>query len=236
VPFPLSFRPRLAVPLGAAFALLGTGTTLRAVPPPVEHSATAFRMGQLHYGGGGDWYGDRTSLPNLARELHDRFGMEVDPDVAHPAPLDDGLFACPLMFMAGHGNVRFSDEEVERLRWYLSHGGFLWADDDYGMDPSFRREMRKVFPEDALVEVPYDHDLYHEVYDFSKGLPKVHEHDGGAPKGLAIFHDGRMVVFYTFDTDIGDGLEDADVHGDPPEKREQAMRLAINVVAYALTH
>jgi Domain of unknown function (DUF4159) len=231
-----SFGPRDAVPLGVFLAVILPGATLRAVPPPVEHSATAFRMGQLHYSGGGDWYGDQTSLPNLAQQLHERAGMEVDTDVAHPTPLDDELFACPMIFMAGHGNVRLSDDDVERLRWYFAHGGFLWADDDYGMDTSFRREMRKVFPDDELVELPYDHDLYHGVYDFPHGPPKIHEHDGGPARGFAIFHDGRMVVFYTFDTDIGDGLENAEVHGDPPDKREQAMRMAIDIVAYALTH
>jgi hypothetical protein len=162
--------------------------------------------------------------------------MDVEADPARPAPLDDDLFSHPFVHMTGHGNVRFSDEEAERLRWYLAHGGFLFADDNYGMDESFRREMRRVFPDEELVEVPFDHDLYHSVYDFPAGPPKIHEHHGGPPKGLAIFHDGRMVVFYTYNTDIGDGLEDADVHGDPAEVREEALRMAVNVVAYALTH
>lgn len=162
--------------------------------------------------------------------------MEVESEIAHPAPLDDDLFACPFLHMTGHGNVHFTDEEVERLRWYFTHGGFLWADDNFGMDQSFRREIRRILPDDELVEIPFDHDIYHQVYDLPKGPPKVHEHDGGPAKGLAIFHDGRMVVYYTFDTDIGDGIENADVHNDPPEVREQAMRTAINVVSYALTH
>jgi hypothetical protein len=138
--------------------------------------------------------------------------------------------------MTGHGNVRFSDAEVDRLRWYLTHGGFLFVDDNYGMDESFRREMRRVFPEAELVELPFSHDIYHAVYPFPQGAPKIHVHHGGPPKGLAIFHEGRMVVFYTYNTDIGDGLEDADVHNDPPDVREQALRMAINVVAFALAN
>lgn len=198
--------------------------------------APAMRLAQLHYAGGGDWYANPTALPNLARELNERLGMAVDEEIAHPAPLDDQLFAHPLVHMTGHGNVRFSDDDVERLRWYLTHGGFLWADDNYGLDESLRRELRRILPDAELVEVPFDHDIYHSVYAFPKGLPKIHEHHGGPPKGLAIFHDGRMVVFYSYNTDIGDGLENADVHNDPPAVREQAMRMAINVVAYAMTH
>lgn len=234
MPRPDHRRPALA--LAALTVVLGTALSAEGAPPAVERSPTAFRIGQLHYGGGGDWYANPSSLPNLARELHDRAGMEVESEIAHPAPLDDDLFACPFIHMTGHGNVHFTDEEVERMRWYFTHGGFLWADDNYGMDQSFRREMRRILPDDELVEVPFDHDIYHQVYDFPKGLPKVHEHDGGPPKGYAIFHDGRMVVFYTYDTDIGDGIENADVHGDPPDVRELAMKTAINVVSYALTH
>jgi hypothetical protein len=138
--------------------------------------------------------------------------------------------------MTGHGNVDFSDEEAARLRLYLVSGGFLWADDNYGMDPSFRKALRKVFPESELVELPFSHEIYHIAYDFPQGLPKVHEHDGGPPHGYGIFHEGRLVVFYSFNTDIGDGLEDADVHGDPANVREAAAKMATNIVAYALTH
>jgi hypothetical protein len=194
------------------------------------------RLGQLHYGGGGDWYANPTSLPNLAKQLSLRLGMEVEVEAARPQPLDDDLFELPIILMTGHGNVRFTPEEAERLRWYLIHGGFLFADDNYGMDESFRREIRRVFPEAELVELPFDHEIYRAVYPMPQGLPKIHEHHGGAPRGYGIFHEGRMVVFYSYNTDILDGLEDPEVHGDPSEVREDAMEMAINVIVYAMTH
>jgi hypothetical protein len=194
------------------------------------------RLGRLHYGGGGDWYANPTSLPNLARALRDRLGMQVDLEDERVEPMDDELFNLPFLHMTGHGNVRFTSEEAERLRWYLMHGGFLFADDNYGMDESLRRELRRVFPEAELIELPFDHEIYHSVYSFQRGLPKIHEHHGGPPHGYGIYHEGRLVVFYSYNTDIGDGLEDPDVHGDSPEVREQALRMAINIVAYALTH
>lgn len=227
------------VPIRALAAALPIALFAAASPAPAAPASgvdASVRLGRLHYGGGGDWYANPTSLPNLAEELRNRLGMDVQLDEGRVAPTDDDLFDYPILHMTGHGNVRFTGEEVERLRWYLIHGGFLFADDNYGMDESFRREIRKVLPEAELVEIPFDHDIYHSVYDFPKGLPKIHVHDGGSPKGFGLFHEGRMVVFYSYDTDIGDGLEDADVHGDPAPVREQAMRMAINVIAYAMTH
>jgi len=224
----------LAIP-----AALVLGLALPALGAPFgarEGSGSAVRLARLHYGGGGDWYANPTSLPNLAHALQDRLGMEVEVEEGRPAPMDDELFDYPFLHMTGHGNVRFTTEEAERFRWYLVHGGFLFADDNYGMDESLRRELRKLFPEDPLVVVPFDHEIYHSVYDFPEGLPKIHEHHGGPPSGYAIFHEGRMVVFYSYNTDIGDGLEDPEVHGDPAEVREQALKMAINVVAYAMTH
>jgi len=211
-------------------------SALLLAPTVRENPASSVRLGRLHYGGGGDWYANPTSLPNLARALREELGMEVELEEGRVAPLDDELFDYPFLHMTGHGNVRFTPEEVERFRWYLTHGGFLFADDNYGMDESLRRELRRLFPESELVELPFDHEIYHTVYDFSKGLPKIHEHHGGPPHGYAIFHEGRMVVFYSYNTDIGDGLEDEDVHGDPADVRAQALKMAINVVAYAMTH
>lgn len=203
-------------------------------PIAPEQPGASVRLGRLHYSGGGDWYANPTSLPNLGRELRERLGMDVILEEGRPGPLDDELFDHPFLHMTGHGNVRFTPEEADRLRWYLVHGGFLWADDNYGMDESLRRELRKLFPGAELVEIPFSHDIYHTVYEFPRGLPKIHEHHGGPPHGYAIFHEGRMVVFYSYNTDIGDGLEDGDVHNDPPDVREQAMRMAINVVTYAM--
>jgi hypothetical protein len=193
-------------------------------------------IARLKYGGGGDWYSNPSSLPNLLRALRDRTTVPVGSvEEKRVAILDEELFDYPFIYMNGHGTVQLSAEEIERLRDYLTAGGFLFADDNYGMDRSFRRELHKVFPEQSLVEVPHDHPIYHSFYDIPAGPPKVHEHDGKRPQGLGIFHDGRLVVFYTYESDVGDGIEDPDVHRDPPEVRAAAMRMAINVIIYALT-
>ena len=208
--------------------------TTAAATPPAERSA--FTIARLKYGGGGDWYGDQTSLRNLLAGLRDRAGVPVGVDDAPVvSPTDDALFNYPMIFMAGHGNVKFTPAEVERLRRYLEGGGFLWCDDDYGIDPSFRREMERVLPGTPLVELPFSHPVFHQMYEFPRGLPKIHEHDGGPARAFAAFHDGRMVVFYSFDTDIGDGMEDEGVHPDPPEKREQALKMGINIALYAMS-
>jgi hypothetical protein len=203
---------------------------------PCQTYSGHFRIARLQYRGGGDWYSDPTSLPNLMERVEQVLGVESASEEARVSIMDEALFSYPFVYMTGHGKVKFSDEEVARLRNYLLSGGFLWADDNYGMDGHFRRELRKVFPESELVELPFEHEIYHMVYDFPGGLPKIHEHDGGPPHGYGIVHDGRLVVFYTFNTDIGDGLEDAQVHSDPPAKREAAMKMALNIVAYAMTH
>jgi len=195
-----------------------------------------FTIARIKYGGGGDWYVGQTQIPNLLKELRERTNVETARKQSVIQLADKDLYLYPFVYMTGHGNVTFTDEEVESLRLYLIQGGFLWANDDYGMDKSFRREMKRVFPGKELVELPLDHELYHCYYDFPKGLPKIHEHDGKPPRGYGIFHEGRMVAFYDYESDIGDGLENPDVHNDPPEKREQAIRMAINIVIYALTH
>ncbi|MFC1718722.1 DUF4159 domain-containing protein [Candidatus Poribacteria bacterium] len=196
----------------------------------------SFTIARIKYGGGGDWYVGQTQIPNLLKELRQRTNVETARKQSVIQLADKDLYLYPLIYMTGHGNVTFRDEEVEALRLYLTQGGFLWANDDYGMDKSFRREMKRVFPDKSLVEIPFDHKLYHCYYDFPKGLPKIHEHDGKPPRGYGVFHEGRMVAFYNYESDIGDGLENPDIHNDPPEKREQAIRMAINIVIYALTH
>jgi hypothetical protein len=199
--------------------------------------ARAFGIGRLKYGGGGDWYEDRTSLRNLLRGLHERAGMPVAADEeAVVEPGSAALFQYPFLFACGHGNMKFTPLEVANLRRYLTSGGFLWVDDDFGIDPSFRREMKRVFPEAAIVELPFSHPIFHQLYEFPGGLPKIHEHDGGPARGYGIVWDGRLVVFYSFDTDLGDGLEDEEVHHDPQEKRDAAMRMAMNIAHYALSH
>lgn len=197
---------------------------------------SAVTVARLKYGGGGDWYANPTSLPNLLLALRSRTEVDVGEMPATVSPGDEGLFLYPILHMTGHGRVSFTDQEAANLRRYLERGGFLWADDNYGMDRSFRAAIGKVLPGDALVELPFDHEIYHSFYRFSDGLPKIHEHDGGPPHGYGIYHDGRLVVFYSFNTDIGDGMEDSEVHNDPPEKHEAALRMGVNVVVYALTH
>ena len=155
-------------------------------------------------------------------------------DEAQVGLTDDRLYGYPFLFMTGHGNVSFTDEEVKRLRHFLETGGFLYADDDYGMEESFRREMARVFPQNELVELPFDHPMYHGLYDFDEGLPKIHEHYEGAPKGFGIYVGGRMVVYYTYNSNVSDGWTTA--HDDPPAVREQALRMGIDIVSYFLTN
>jgi hypothetical protein len=195
-----------------------------------------FTIAQLKYRGGGDWYANPTALPNLLSAVRSRTEVVVADRPATVSLDDEELFLYPMIHMTGHGRVAFSDEEAATLRRYLERGGFLWADDNYGMDRYLRLELDRVLPDAPLVEIPFDHEIYHSFYDFPDGLPKIHEHDGGPPHGYGAFLDGRMVVFYSFNTDIGDGLEDAEVHNDPPEKHEAALRMGVNIVVHALTH
>ena len=202
---------------------------------PQGAPGSAFLIAKLKYGGGGDWYGDQTSIKNLLAALRGRAGVPVGADDAPVVtPTDEALFNYPMLFMSGHGNVKFTPAEVERLRRYLTTGGFLWCDDDFGIDVSFRRELKRILPDAELVELPFGHPVFHQLYDFPGGLPKIHEHDGGPARAFGAYHDGRLVVFYSFDTDLGDGLEDEGIHPDPPEKREQALRMAMNLALFVL--
>lgn len=197
-------------------------------------AAGQLQIARLKYSGGGDWYNDPDAIPNLCHEIQRRTSIQVADDEARVELMDEKLFGYPLLFMTGHGNISFSDAEVSRLRRFLESGGFLYADDDYGMDESFRRELRRVFPQNELVELPLEHPIYHQVYDFPTGLPKIHEHEEGPPHGYGIFIGGRLAVFYTFNTNISDGWTAA--HDDPPEVREQAFRMGVNIVSYFLTN
>lgn len=220
----------------ALAALLLALDAAGAVPQTVPPGARAFGIARLKYGGGGDWYEDRTSLTNLMRGLREHTTVPIAGDKeAVVEPGAAALFQYPFVFACGHGNMKFTPAEVANVRRYLQSGGFLWVDDDFGIDPSFRREMKRVLPEAALVELPFSHPIFHGLYDFPRGLPKIHEHDGGPPKAYGIVWDGRLVVLYTHDCDLGDGLEDEDVHHDPPAKREAALQMAINIVHHALT-
>lgn len=195
-----------------------------------------FTIGRLKYAGGGDWYSDPSSLPNLLEAINERTTIRAAPREENVEITDPKLFQYPYLYMTGHGKVRFSDEDVKILRNYFAAGGFLHADDNYGMDSTFRREIEKVFPDSPLIELPFDHDIYHSFYEFPNGLPKIHEHDAKPPQGFGMFYDNRLVVFYTYECDLGDGWEDPDVHNDPPEKREDAIKMGINIIVYSLTH
>ena len=191
-------------------------------------------IAQLQYDGGGDWYANPSGLPNLLRTIRDRTGVQVTDQPGRVRLTDPGLWSYPFLYMTGHGNVRFSEEEVLLLRRYLSGGGFLHVDDNYGLDESFRREIRRVFPDRELQELPASHPVFQVFYKFPQGLPKVHRHDGKAPQAFGIFEKGRLVLFYSYESDLGNGWEDADKHGDPPELREAALRMGVNLFMYAL--
>ncbi|MGH7469140.1 MAG: DUF4159 domain-containing protein [Longimicrobiales bacterium] len=192
-------------------------------------------IAQLQYGGGGDWYANPSGLPNLLKAIRQRTGLQVSDRPARVKPTDPTLWNHPYIYLTGHGNIRFSDEDVQILRRYLLSGGFLHADDNYGLDESFRREIKRIFPEYDLVELPADHPIYHAFYDFPTGMPKVHAHDNRPAQGLAVLHQGRVVVFYSYETDLGNGWEDPERYEDPPERREAAFRMGVNLFVYALS-
>jgi hypothetical protein len=196
---------------------------------------TRLTVARLQYDGGGDWYANPSSIPNLLAAIAERTTLPVERREARVTLLDDRLWDYPFLHVTGHGNIKLSEREVERLREYLVRGGFLHASDNYGLDSSFRREIARVFPERPLVDVPLKHPIYSVVYEFPKGLPKVHEHDGKPPRGLGIFLGERLAVFYDYESDLGDGWEDSDVHKDPPELHEAALRMGVNLFVYAIT-
>lgn len=192
-------------------------------------------IAQVQYDGGGDWYANPSALPNLLGFIRDELGLPVAARPAQVRLTDPGLRSYPYLYLTGHGNVTFSEPETRALREYLRSGGFLHVDDNYGLDESFRREIGKVFPDAELVDVPHDHPIYNIYYDFPAGLPKIHEHDGGPPQGLGIFHRGRLVVFYSYESDLGNGWEDAEVHGNAEAVREEALRMGLNLFLYSLS-
>ncbi|MBL7858309.1 MAG: DUF4159 domain-containing protein [Cyclobacteriaceae bacterium] len=194
------------------------------------------KIAKLKYNGGGDWYANKTALPNLIRFCNDELSMNLpsEEDIVEVGSRD--IFLYPYIYMTGHGNVVFSEAEASNLRKYLSGGGFLHVDDNYGLDKFIRIELKKVFPELELIEVPFDHPVYHQKFDFPKGLPKIHEHDGKPAQGFGLFFDSRLVVFYSFESDLGNGWEDQRIHNDPQEKRLQALRMGANLIAYCFTH
>lgn len=193
------------------------------------------KIGLMKYKGGGDWYANPTALPNLAEFCNQQLKMDLSTDIQEVEPGSSQIFNYPFIHLTGHGNIVLSSQEAKNLRQYLIAGGFLHVSDNYGLDPFIRREMKKVFPELEFVELPFNHPVYHQKFSFPKGLPKIHEHDNKPAKGFALVWEGRVVCFYDYESDLGDGWEDASVHDNPEEKRIQALRMGANLVQYALT-
>jgi len=198
--------------------------------------SSSFTIARVKYSGGGDWYTGPTAPGNLLKFVGDNTNIDVAEREAIVSLLNDDLYLYPYLYITGHGNIRFTEKEAERLRKFFINGGFMHADDCYGMDKSFRREMKKVFPELEFVELPFNHKIYHSFFDFQNGLPKIHEHDGGPPHGYGLFYEGRLILYYSFNTDLGDGWEDMEVHNDPPEKRLAALKIGTNIIVYSLTN
>ena len=197
--------------------------------------AQSFSVARVHYGGGGDWYSDPSSIPNLLTYLEKNTPVStVDEDI-HIKLTDKDIYQYPYLYLTGHGNIRLTENEVISLRSILMNNGFLHADDNYGLDASFRRELKRVFPNKELVPLPNDHPIFHNYFSFPNGLPKVHEHDGEPPQALALFEEDRMIVLYTYESDLGDGWEDASVHEDPWPIREAALKMGVNIIYYSLT-
>lgn len=194
-------------------------------------------LARLRYGGGGDWYNDPSSLPNLARFANAETRLRVAETEVRLAVDDPALFGHPIVFLTGHGRIAMTDGEVLALRRYLEAGGFLYADDDYGMDADFRALMARVFPDNPLEELPFSHGLYNCHFDFPDGLPKIHEHDNLPPRGYGLRDArGRLIVYYTVETNLADGWADAQAHGDPPQRREAALKMGVNILVWVLSH
>jgi hypothetical protein len=194
-----------------------------------------FQIVRLKYQGGGDWYNDPSAEVNLLNFVQQNTNMKVNAEYRFVDLSSEEIFSYPFLFMTGHGNVVFSDDEVERLRTYLESGGFLYIDDDYGLDNAMRREMKKVFPQNDFVELPFSYGLYNSPFKFENGPPKTHEHDKKTPRGYGIFINNRLAVYYTYESNPSDGWADASVHNDPPDKREEALKFGTNIVVWALS-
>ena len=225
----------LASAVLGGFTPLPDGLAAPTVRPDVAPSGPVLTIARLQYDGGGDWYANPSSLPNLLAAINARTTMHVAREEARVTPLDARLTDYPFLHATGHGTIRFSDEEAARLREYLLGGGFLHVDDNYGLDASFRVAVKKIFPDRELVDVPRSHPIYHIVYEMPNGIPKIHEHDGKPARGLGIFVGDRLVLYYSYESDLGNGWEDPATYGDPPALHEAALRMGVNLFVYAVT-
>jgi hypothetical protein len=197
---------------------------------------SSFRIARLKYNGGGDWYNDPSAEVNLLNYVKDKTLLHVEAKYQFVEVSSEKLFTYPMLFMTGHGTIKFSDFDAERLRAYMESGGFLYVDDDYGMDKSFRQEIKKIFPDKELTEIPYSFGLFHSHFDFPNGVPKTHKHDDKPPQSFGIFLNGRLVLLYTFEANPSDGWADANVHNDPPDVRESALQFGTNIIIWIMTH
>ena len=204
--------------------------------PFFAQTEPAFEIARLKYGGGGDWYNDPSAEVNLLNFVNQNTTIKVLPEYKFVDIANDDLFSYPFLFITGHGNIIFSRSETERLKKYLENGGFIYIDDDYGLDRAVRREMKKIFPEKDFVELPFAHGIYHNVYDFTYGPPKTHEHDNKPPQGFGIFIGERLAVYYTYESNPSDGWADERAHNDPPSVRETALKFGTNIIVWALTN
>jgi hypothetical protein len=194
------------------------------------------KIAKLKYNGGGDWYANKTALPNLIKFCNEQLGSTIAPEEDIVEVGSKELYLYPYVYMTGHGNVVFTESEATNLRNYLIGGGFLHIDDNYGLDKYIRIELKKVFPELELKEIPFDHPVYRQKFTFPKGLPKIHEHDGKPSQGLGLFYEGRLVLFYSFECDLGNGWEDQRIHNDPEAKRQEALKMGANLISYCFTN
>jgi len=190
------------------------------------------KIALLKYSGGGDWYANPTSLPNLIKFCNKNLKTNINPDYSTVEAGSIEIFNHPFVHLTGHGNIVFNEQEVQNLRIYLTSGGFLHADDNYGLDPFIRKEIKKIFPNENLVEIPFSHPIFHQKYEFPQGLPKIHEHDTKPPQAFGIFIEERLVLLYTYECDLGDGWEDADVHNDSEETRLKALKMGANIIHF----
>ncbi|KUG25756.1 hypothetical protein ASZ90_004415 [hydrocarbon metagenome] len=197
---------------------------------------TGFQIARLKYNGGGDWYNDPSAEVNLLNFVSEHTNIKTIPEYKFVELGSSEMFSYPFLFLTGHGNIVISSDEVKKLRTYLNNGGFLYVDDDYGLDNAFRREIKKAFPDKDLVELPFDYGLYHCLFNFNYGPPKTHEHDNKPPQGFGIFIDGRLAVYYTYESNPSDGWTDARVHNTPQDKREEALKFGANIVVWALSN
>ncbi len=192
-------------------------------------------IAKVKYQGGGDWYANKTALPNLVQFCNRELNMNLTPREAVVEVGSPEIFSYPYIYLTGHGNVVFNEQEAENLRTYLQSGGFLHIDDNYGLDKFIRLEMKKVFPDLEFVELPHNHPIYHQKFSFQEGLPKIHEHDGKPPQGYGLILEGRLVCYYTYETDLGNGWEDQSIHNDPEEVRQKALKMGANILTFAFT-